>query len=1388
MAERPANPPLVPSEESRVASRVANFTPVEPAPSLAGHDTTFDAPDALDVASATWSRETLVGNLLRKYAIDSTIEDDATPQNDWNPYSYYARHRDELADLEGYIGQGAFDDIRSEADFRRKAEFIRQSRADLEVIQQGGFLGNALGLGVSLLDLTTLIPGGVYAGALRSGSRLANAARLGGTLAAEQALQEGVLHGLDPTRTAEESFLNIGVGTFLGAGLGSLVKHVHPNHPLHPGHPDNPLDPKNFSRDSEVVEHRIGQTPDEGTRVGGSVGAMAAAVEAPGFAQGTGVAGAVQRAAEATLGHGTPLGRMRSYDGPGFEVLAQLVDMGGRITKAMARGTAPTTDAETLRLIYTQHARDAQEDIRGIYRQAQIDMGQSALETGSKTALATMSLGAVDRNAIPKELFFGGVYSRMSANMLEGNGHHADQLVLAEADFKRGLIQRGFEPAQAAKVWQRVNEAADRTQELFDRFFSDAVQTGLIDAADAPKGAYGLPVIYVRSAINERPLEMENIVIRLLADQPPDDWLAEKGFPAWAELQKTPAEANGALRTWRGETEDAVLTQAANDLAQAHAALKRTKDEFDVLERHDMPAANRTRKERSVASIRAAVRASEAEHFGRALGWHLNRIEKAETRLAEIERDYPDLMDLGTDVQESFAKTGAKIDKVIAGFPAVVEHRATLADSLAALTAQRQAAKAARDDTELLRIRTEREALIAERKLATKELNVLRRQLHQVAKSQRQAGKWMDAVAAKIEESRGAKELAADRPGVRQVLEDSAERIRLLRNKATEAEQARRWAVDQWLQVRKSRKVSRAELHQARKDARQATRTLKKLKGTTPLAQYAERLVSSLRGQERAPRGLLLDEVPESSRVKERKFRWTPKLWRELSEKGMVETDPVALLDRYARDMGGRLALHKAMNGRSRESVLMEVRQHYDGKIASATTAKEAERLRAVQHENLEDFKTSWDRVLGHSDLEDDSAVTWFAEKLRQTGYIRMAGGFVFSAVGDIGTAMFSAPGFLRGIRRQHAAYRQLIEQALKGDESARELRAMLASMETGAHMATSVSALGGGTARAALGFGTAATRRMTAQVDRVLNMVSDRVNVLSGLAMFSDAVRRTAGLVQLDNIVRWTADYAKLPASRKADLAAIGIGAHEARHLDELFKKHGERVGDLYNPGISKWRHEEGGDAMAEVLNAALLKVQNRASYTQGFGNMPRLMDKTIGKLFFQFQSFAFQFTNNFVLTGIQRGAVTGDWLRFAHVLGVTLSAAVFVATARAQIRGEDPSTWSNAKWGKELVDRSGLLGWLSPYVDGATKLIGPTVNQVAGVNLLEPSSRFRENGVLESFLGPWSTQLQHLSRMAGDGARHDWAAMREKAARLVPLNQQINALRYIAAGIEGD
>lgn len=361
----------------------------------------------------------------------------------------------------------------------------------------------------------------------------------------------------------------------------------------------------------------------------------------------------------------------------------------------------------------------------------------------------------------------------------------------------------------------------------------------------------------------------------------------------------------------------------------------------------------------------------------------------------------------------------------------------------------------------------------------------------------------------------------------------------------------------------------------------------------------------------------------------------------------MLEGNADDAFIRYAQDMGGQMAVHRALNGKKVDAAIREVEEDYDRLIGSAKTTQGRDALRAQRDNLTDDIRHAYDRLLGKYDSKDTNGIVWIADKLKMMGLIRYMGGFIFSAIGDLATAQWAAPGSLMHAitRKTSREYKYILEQAAKGDPDMKELQMILGSFETGLHLNMSDKALGRGSVRDHIGFGTGLTRDITSKIDKYMDLTADAGNKLSGLAWYSNVVRRSAGLVQLANIRNWAGKYATLSAGKKADLAALGIGEAEAKRLDTLFTKYGsEQRNGLFSPGMTKWLAETDGEEMKYVLESALTKTQKRASYTSGFGNQPLLMDKWYGKLFLQFQSNAFQFTNNFMRAGFQRGAVTGS------------------------------------------------------------------------------------------------------------------------------------------------
>lgn len=85
----------------------------------------LDRPSVLDVAEASFRRETILGRLFAVHG----VADGTSPEPGWNPYSYFARSREDYEDLANYVAQGAFDAAHSERQFKQ-VRYRNGSRLD----------------------------------------------------------------------------------------------------------------------------------------------------------------------------------------------------------------------------------------------------------------------------------------------------------------------------------------------------------------------------------------------------------------------------------------------------------------------------------------------------------------------------------------------------------------------------------------------------------------------------------------------------------------------------------------------------------------------------------------------------------------------------------------------------------------------------------------------------------------------------------------------------------------------------------------------------------------------------------------------------------------------------------------------------------------------------------------------------------------------------------------------------------------------------------------------------------------------------------------------------------------------------------------------------------
>lgn len=1402
--------PITQTPEELTAAR--NFLANRPV--QIGSTPVAPTPPVVDVVRAAFHRVNMVGAALAAGGVDPE-DDTANWAPNWSPYDFFNRNKEEYADIQPYLLNGRYDRIYSEDGFKRLTNAIRESRKNEETIAAGGWVGFGATMLAGLLDVTSLIP---MAGPMKwatTGTRAMSALKTGAVFGGTAAVTEIGLHQFDPIRTMEESFLSIGVGSVLGAGLGSLAHRLPES--LHPNNPRNPLDVRANPGIDEVVDIRPGQSVDEAVRttaaeaqemsraVDDSVGAMRARQsDSTELAMSEGVRGAMMKAVNWTANRFTPMARSYGWLPRAREAMQKMADNGGVYTKGMLRGESIGGVMEDRMMAHRANVEDTLETLRRTYIRLNMSLGES--KAGAVLGDAAGELTGKNINRIPRETYWGLVSKRLLVEKHLADGFNGSRARF-QARLESTAKELGLDEAGTATLAKHVEEAAQHVRQSFSELADTVVRSGVMDPDLRLGDGYGLPQVWKKGQIDADPQGFVRLMRELWVDNPPDEWLAQNGYTqrmaeagikSWDEM---PAKMRDEiLEAWQGDKEAAILDASLARLEESARKLQKAEAELDVVEA-GLKTAQKESQSAKARYLRQEARRMEADYIAKKLAVAHGRIERAAERIKKAMDDGVDHQRILDDVAPRLEATGPALDNILEEALArkgASNQAKELVDRLRGdLKADRRAAKRAgteMSEDELMARRAEVEEAVAEWQKAVALRREAEAELQQIAAQQRSLTafyqKTAQALEAHMDDIRSQKYL----DGLDRSIELAGERAAAMREKSAKLDLVRKQMADELKLVRQGRKVTNAEAREARKEFNKAKRIRARLLKATGLNEYLDNLVTTLRDSGKAPNGILIEDAAlTSGRLKARKIKLSPDLQDKLEAAGYLETDLGLMLKKSWRELGAMDAAQKTFGTTKVDDILNDIRAEYDEAVQAARDAGDnalADALTRQRRQAEEDLTTVWNRVTGRTYLGGDGPeiLVQGSRMLRSVGYLGIAGGITLSAVGDLGTAVLATRGFFPGLVKHWQSYRKLIEGAKTNPESARQLRALLSSLETSGHVTMS------GHMEVAnglddIGVMTGTVAESMRRVNNKLSQVGDKVNILSGLRLVSDKIRRTAALVQMDNLVRWVGEYDKLSPALRAELAASGVGEAEARRLAVFFDKFGfdEIDGTLKIPRLDKWMQAEDGDYMRDVFNGVLLKAQRRSSIAAGAATLPSMMDNWVGAMLLQFQSYAFQFTTNVLLGGTQRVLTVSD-PRPLVALGMVILGAGLTSEIRAAMRGEDTSTWDTNKWAWEVINRSGLFGMYGPYADAAIKLVGRPVNDALGVNLFQASSKYRGNDWLNSLLGPWSGVIKTTSGATSDLVRGEYSAAFDKAYRLIPLHQMHQGLTALGQALGDD
>jgi predicted nucleic acid-binding Zn-ribbon protein len=471
---------------------------------------------------------------------------------------------------------------------------------------------------------------------------------------------------------------------------------------------------------------------------------------------------------------------------------------------------------------------------------------------------------------------------------------------------------------------------------------------------------------------------------------------------------------------------------------------------------------------------------------------------------------------------------------------------------------------------------------------------------------------------------------------------------------------------------------------------------------------------------------------------------------------GFLESNVNRIARIYTRTMSADTELAKAF-GRADMGEQIgpdgKVQQHYGQLRAGVTDEGQLKKLDNKQRKDLRDLSAVRDRIRGTYGLPDNpnGLVNRSYHVVRDLNYLRLLGGMTISAFPDVGSIVK-----VQGITRVFGdglvpMLRNFQQFKLSADEVKLSGTALDMVLDTRAmSMAEVLDDFG-----------------RWSKFERGIKGMTERFGLVTLMAPWNAAMKQFAGVVAQTRSFEMFDKLAKgesIGKTETARLAGLGINADMAARIDGEFKKFGSTKSGISWANTSAWADTEAADA----YRAALSKEVDMMIVTPG-QEKPLWMSAGVGKMLGQFRSFTMVSTQKVMLSGLQRRDMAA--LNGAAMMTGLGMLSYYIKSGISGRATADPTTPEGlAKWVREGVDQSGLLGWIFDANNLAEKLTGNTVG--IGRFMGGPSSRYASRGVWSAILGPTAGLVENSLGAVRDAAAGEWTAQDTSAIRqMIPL-----------------
>lgn len=1244
------------------------------------------------------------------------------------------------------------------------------------------------------LDWPTLLPGGAFVRGIKGGFSVGKSAlNVGVAAGASMAVQEAALQGIQETRPASETAINIGasvlLGGLLGAGGAKLLSRAEWSSAV------KAIDSELAGVAVKTADAELGARLADNALAGSPQSAGAAAVVPSSIADNT-IAGKAAGALAASTAKINPALRLlQSPSAAVREIAPQLFENSLYLKKNYA-GVASEPAVETLMKEWNAglaKAVRATNEAYGAY-----------WKSGGGTKLGQYTPGRRAQLGLMSEKEF----------------HNA-----VGAAMRRGDTSDIPEVAAVAKAWRT---------EVFDPLKEAAISAKLLpeDVTVDTATSY-FSRMWNRNKLIAKEGEFKQIVSDYYAKS------MEKEFATSAEAHsrrtaRIEQEISDLQLTGENRVVEGLNVEGALSNLEARTDLMEKVDRLNDL-RQNVSDAVKAGDKKTAADIRKQIKAMELENDGelkkfleersslrarrRSIEYGIAGMEERSQKLLE---KLADVEDANFRAMERLVKKGQKLERDLDRLDAdAIEDRVSqLAESYSKIARQAEAS-AERADRTIENIRkaaergTERNTLEAQRAATEAKLgppeeaagklaaakeaadkNIKKRadadaaislKLGKEAERQRALAKRMDDLSERL---RAAREFDHDglmeeiRSGITKAMRETSagtmargERAAKIGERLQAADPAR--VVDRVKSLEKMRLEADAkfiERWEAERGAFDVDPKAKAAKFNEVSREISNEVFDALTG--RVESGIRPEFITIQSRgpMKERTFHIPDELVEEF-----LESDVDLVGRRYARIMGADVELAGKFGSVDLKDQVAKIRADYDKLRAGVKGEKELSKLATRESADIRDLEALRDLLRGtRNESPIERSYGRLARVANHLNYIRSMGEVVLASLPDA-----IRPAMVHGMRQYLADMSQLTTnlRGIKLSVKEAQLAGNVAETVLGHRMATISEIIDPYAVRG--------------PIESFLENMTNFGSKWNGIRIWTDAMKSIASVMTQNRVLLNVADFTKIKASEKAYLAYLGIDESMAGRIAARFAKHGETIDGVRVANTDEWTKGLTGTALdharveVRIYRAAINKDVDSIIVQRSVADVPLFASTPTGRMLLQFKSFALASHQKVLLRGLQE-----DQSRFLSGMIAMTTMGMFITwaksvsgnrTERLQEITDNPGWWA-----MEGLDRTGVLSIPMEFANAFEK--------VSGINPIKtPFKAFDKNSALSqkmqnrnelgSLLGPSFGLVSDMITVGGipkavASGEDIKKGQKSAAERLLPFNSYLGIrqmMRYI-------